>query len=199
MRRRLHTLVPAPRPVATRSHEEPGSPVTASGLLRTGLPRKGPGTMGGQHTDLRTGLASIVPKAVGGREPSAVVSGKRTGVHMRGNHDFQVVRADSSAPLRHCGCGILQGDGEIPGIDLLTVRERQVLVALGAGASNRVLARRLGIAERTVKGHISHVLEKLGLSSRMEAVAVAVLCHPRLCSAGQATPPESSVAEIFVA
>ncbi|MFE9375808.1 response regulator transcription factor [Streptomyces sp. NPDC006855] len=108
-------------------------------------------------------------------------------------------RVDSAPPLRQCDCGILQEDGGIPEIGLLTSRERQVLVALGAGASNRTLARRLGIAERTVKGHISHLLEKLGLVSRMEAVAVAVLYHRQLCSAGSVTPPESAVAESVVA
>ncbi|NEB41866.1 helix-turn-helix transcriptional regulator [Streptomyces sp. SID14515] len=118
---------------------------------------------------------------------------------MRVVQEFQDIEVESSPPLHHCGCGILQGGGEIPELDLLTARERQVLVALGAGASNRILARHLGIAERTVKGHISHVLEKLGLVSRMEAVAIAVLCHPQLCSAGHVTPPESAVAESVVA
>jgi DNA-binding CsgD family transcriptional regulator len=55
----------------------------------------------------------------------------------------------------------------------LTPREREVLALLGEGASNRGIAGRLVISEKTVSVHVSNLLAKLGASSRGEAVAVA--------------------------
>lgn len=55
----------------------------------------------------------------------------------------------------------------------LTDREREVLDALGAGLSNQSIGRRLGISETTVKTHVSRVLAKLGLQSRVQAALLA--------------------------
>ncbi|WP_026820376.1 response regulator [Arthrobacter castelli] len=54
-------------------------------------------------------------------------------------------------------------------LEPLTAREEDVLEALGAGMSNQQIARQLFIAETTVKTHVSRVLAKLGLSSRVQA------------------------------
>ena len=51
----------------------------------------------------------------------------------------------------------------------LTAREEMVLACLGEGLSNQEITRRLGIAETTVKTHVSRVLAKLGVSSRVQA------------------------------
>jgi two-component system NarL family response regulator len=56
----------------------------------------------------------------------------------------------------------------------LTDRELEVVRAAARGATNREIAKELGIAENTVKNHIRNVLEKLHLHSRMEAVMYAV-------------------------
>ncbi|MDO9710871.1 helix-turn-helix transcriptional regulator [Paracraurococcus lichenis] len=53
----------------------------------------------------------------------------------------------------------------------LTRREREVLDLLAAGASNKVIARRLGLSFHTAKAHVASVLQKLGASSRADAVA----------------------------
>jgi two-component system NarL family response regulator len=58
--------------------------------------------------------------------------------------------------------------------DELTSREQQVLALVVEGASNAQIARRLGIAGGTVKNHISSIFEKLGVTQRTEAVAVAI-------------------------
>lgn len=56
---------------------------------------------------------------------------------------------------------------------LLSARERQVLVSLCLGQSNRQLASALSVTEATVKTHVSRLLAKLGLASRVEAVVFA--------------------------
>jgi two-component system nitrate/nitrite response regulator NarL len=58
--------------------------------------------------------------------------------------------------------------------DALTVREREILLLLAHGHSNKVLARQLDIAETTVKVHVQNILRKLRLSSRVQAAVYAV-------------------------
>jgi DNA-binding NarL/FixJ family response regulator len=55
----------------------------------------------------------------------------------------------------------------------LTERETEVLVMLAAGKSNAELATSLYVGEGTIKTHVSHVLTKLGLRDRMQAVVFA--------------------------
>lgn len=58
--------------------------------------------------------------------------------------------------------------------DQLTSREREILACLAHGASNKAIAQELGISADTVKLHVSNVLAKLNLSSRVEAAVFAV-------------------------
>lgn len=58
-------------------------------------------------------------------------------------------------------------------IDTLSPREREILAHIARGASNKVIARELEIAETTVKIHVQHILRKLGLSSRVQAAVLA--------------------------
>lgn len=60
-----------------------------------------------------------------------------------------------------------EGEGGLPGE--LTAREREVLALIGRGFSNKRIAGELGIAEKTVKTHVTHVLAKLGVSDRTQA------------------------------
>ena len=54
---------------------------------------------------------------------------------------------------------------------VLTPREIEVLAAMADGASNKMIARRLGISFHTVKFHVASILAKLDADSRTEAVA----------------------------
>jgi two-component system, NarL family, response regulator LiaR len=55
----------------------------------------------------------------------------------------------------------------------LTPREQEVLGLIGRGFANKRIASELGIAEKTVKTHVSHVLAKLGVSDRTQAALYA--------------------------
>jgi two-component system nitrate/nitrite response regulator NarL len=56
----------------------------------------------------------------------------------------------------------------------LTDRERETLMLIAAGCSNKLIARQLKITEGTVKVHVKHLLRKLNLNSRVEAAVWAV-------------------------
>jgi len=60
------------------------------------------------------------------------------------------------------------------GVAALTAREREVLVLVAEGRSNRDIGRTLSIGERTVQAHLGNVLAKLSLSSRTQAALWAV-------------------------
>jgi DNA-binding NarL/FixJ family response regulator len=56
----------------------------------------------------------------------------------------------------------------------LTSREREVLSLVAAGRTNRQIADELFISESTAGVHVSHILSKLGVSSRTQAASVAI-------------------------
>ena len=65
------------------------------------------------------------------------------------------------------------GDDRPSKLDILTAREREVLDVLATGATNKAIAERLFISEKTVAVHVSNVMAKLGVTNRTEAAAVA--------------------------
>jgi len=59
-------------------------------------------------------------------------------------------------------------------VEPLTEREREVLILIAQGRSNKEIGRQLSISERTARTHVSNILGKLGLVSRTQAALYAV-------------------------
>lgn len=68
------------------------------------------------------------------------------------------------------GAAPIRGNDDAP---TLTPREREVLAAMADGASNKMIARRLGISFHTAKFHVASILAKLDAETRTEALARA--------------------------
>ncbi|HUF19858.1 MAG TPA: response regulator [Burkholderiales bacterium] len=85
----------------------------------------------------------------------SVISAEMTGKLVRG---LQSSREPATSPEK----------------DSLTPREREILVHLARGGSNKEIARSLDLAESTVKIHVQNILRKLNLSSRVQAAVYAI-------------------------
>ncbi|CAM3562102.1 response regulator [Tsukamurella ocularis] len=113
---------------------------------------------------LSAGASGFLLKSAGGDELIRAVLAVAAGDAVL---DPKVTRAVIAA--------IPRPGAEPAAVDLsgLTDRERDVLAGLGEGLSNQQIARRLDIGEATVKTHVSRVLMKLGVQSRVQAAVVA--------------------------
>ncbi len=109
---------------------------------------------------MRSGAAGVLYKDV---DPDALVRA------IRSVHDGHLLLAPGAAgPL------VRIPSATWGGMDALTSREREVLAELARGRSNREIARALGVAEKTVKAHVSSVLAKIGVQDRTQAAILAV-------------------------
>jgi DNA-binding NarL/FixJ family response regulator len=111
---------------------------------------------------IRAGAAGYLLKNVQPQELARAV---------RAAHDGEAM-LDPSVAARLVEA-IAQPPGEAPP-ERLTRREREVLDLIARGFSNKRIALELGIAEKTVKTHVGHVLAKLGVSDRTQAAVYAV-------------------------
>jgi DNA-binding CsgD family transcriptional regulator len=106
--------------------------------------------------------------------------GDVAGVRLVGPHEDADVALVPQADLR-ASASAHETDDALAGDDALdasralhvTPREREVLALLAEGASNKTIARRLGISVHTAKFHVGSLLDKLDASGRTDAVTHA--------------------------
>jgi DNA-binding NarL/FixJ family response regulator len=78
--------------------------------------------------------------------------------------------ARGESPLApRAASAVLQARASRPTAPELSQRETEVLELLGDGLPNKLIARRLGISEKTVKAHITRIFEALGVTDRTQA------------------------------
>lgn len=121
---------------------------------------------------LRAGAVGFLLKSVGAAELVDAVRRVAAGDGVLAPEvTRRVLAASVSAPV-----GPAPADATAappPGLDLLTTREREVLVLLARGRSNQQVADALTVSETTAKTHVSRVLAKLGCRTRLEAATLA--------------------------
>jgi len=112
---------------------------------------------------LRAGADAVLPPDASGEELRLAIEAVARG--------FALLPADLLGRLagHEDGEG---GAGDTPAA--LTPREGEVLALLAAGASNKAIARRLGISVHTAKFHVASILDKLDATGRTDAVARGV-------------------------
>ena len=131
--------------------------VTSFGEYRSALPA------------LRAGARGYISKEV---DPAALATAVRAvaaGHVVLGPQVSEALVAQAAS-----GAGDGTGPGGAQQGPQLTAREREVLELIADGKSNREIAKALGLAEKTVKTHVSNVLMKLGVSDRTQAALWAV-------------------------
>ena len=112
---------------------------------------------------LRLGARAVLPREAQPEEIVAAVGAAAAGLLV-----LHPGTADSLLP-------VLSMPSAPPGqVESLTPREIEVLSLLAEGAGNKLIARRLGISEHTVKFHVGSILAKLNASSRTEAVTLGI-------------------------
>ena len=85
-------------------------------------------------------------------------------------HRAIVAATQGEAPLHPRAAAQLLADRYIQApSERLSNREREVLVLVAKGSANKQIARQLGISEKTVKGHLTHVFQALGVVDRTQA------------------------------
>jgi two-component system response regulator DevR len=103
---------------------------------------------------LRAGARAYLLKTVRGAEIAEVVKAVAAGRTLLDERTLMRRRADHDDPTAE-----------------LTPSERKVLELIGDGLSNREIGERLGVAEKTVKNHITALLSKMGLQRRTQVAA----------------------------
>jgi DNA-binding NarL/FixJ family response regulator len=111
---------------------------------------------------LEAGAAAVLPLSANAAEIAAALAAASRGLRLLPGDALGLLLPDRPA-----------SSSDAEGRGLLTAREIDVLTALADGASNKAIARRLGISFHTVKFHVASILAKLDAESRTEAVTQA--------------------------
>jgi two-component system nitrate/nitrite response regulator NarL len=118
---------------------------------------------------LRAGASGYLLKTIDGDALSAAIRRAVAG----DNVIAQEMTAKLVAAFRQAGESAAPPAPEPPAATELSPRETEILVEIGHGASNKEIARKLAIAESTVKIHVQHLLRKLGVTSRVQLAVIA--------------------------
>lgn len=118
-----------------------------------------------ESEELRAALAA----ALSASAAFEIVSVGASAADVSSSADVVVVAREGALAARVVNAGGEDASSE----PLLTNREREVLGLLADGLGNKQIAARLGISTNTVKSHLELLFDKLGVSSRTEAVATA--------------------------
>ena len=113
---------------------------------------------------IAVGVRALLTRDAGDAELIAAVRAVAAGL--------VVLTPDAAQPMRG-QTSVARREGS-PRAVALTPREHEVLQALAEGLANKQVAARLGISEHTIKTHVTAVFEKLGVTTRAEAVARGV-------------------------
>jgi DNA-binding NarL/FixJ family response regulator len=118
-----------------------------------------------ESEELRAAMAS----ALGASAAFEIVSVGASAAEVSPAADVVVNARDATVSTRATNANV----EDVSAVPPLTNRERQVLGLLADGLGNKQIAARLGISTNTVKTHLELLFDKLGVSSRTEAVATA--------------------------
>lgn len=113
-----------------------------------------------------------------GATPDAVLRTLRTVA------EGQIAAAPWLTALAASGQSGALGSGRAPGLRPVTARELEVMALVAQGLSNKAIARRLDLKEQTVKNHLAHMMEKLGLRSRLDVGMFALKYNVQVDGAG---------------
>jgi DNA-binding NarL/FixJ family response regulator len=124
---------------------------------------------------LARGVLALLPRDAGAREILAAVDAAAAGLVTLHPSAMEALRAGRAEVRSSLDTPPLVGSRASATVGgELTPRETEVLRMLAEGLSNKQIASRLAISEHTVKFHVASVYEKLGATSRTEAVRLGV-------------------------
>jgi DNA-binding NarL/FixJ family response regulator len=113
---------------------------------------------------LRAGVAAVLPREATSNEIIAAIQAAAQGLVTLHPTTVALILPQLAAPARSVT--------PLTDAHTLTPREIEVLGMLAEGLGNKIIARRLGISEHTVKFHVGSILTKLNAASRTEAVTI---------------------------
>jgi DNA-binding NarL/FixJ family response regulator len=109
---------------------------------------------------IAAGAIGIIHKSSSKAELHGAVSMALSG------HSYIATTDSSPTPVRH------RTSANLPSENGLTARQNQIIALVASGASNKEIARKLGITESTVKVHMATIFKRFGVHNRTSAVAL---------------------------
>jgi DNA-binding NarL/FixJ family response regulator len=113
----------------------------------------------------KAGASGYVLKGVSGAEFASIVR------DVHGGRNY--ITPELAAGLLQDADRRSARDDKRDALEALTPREREILQELAKGSSNKVIARTLALSEKTVKHHMTNILQKLRVHNRVEAAIMA--------------------------